>query len=118
MRTSETHLASGLCKWVVSFMRGVRDVALERRYKWYQSVQARYRDSTPKEQEGSFATMEVVPMAPKKRSKKGEGESRRGEDETREEFLLGVAMAITQGEEGRPRKKASAPSKITSQLRE
>ena len=63
-------------------------------------------------------------MAPKKRSTKDEGESRRREDKTREDLPPGVAMAITQGEEGglskkarAPHKKASAPSKTTSQLR-
>ena len=57
-------------------------------------------------------------MAPEKRSKKGEGESRR------EELAPGVAIATTQGEEGGPskkrasRKKATAPSKTASQIRE
>jgi hypothetical protein len=53
-----------------------------------------------------------------KHLKNGEGESRRGDDEARDELPLGVAIAITQGEEGRPNKKASAPSKTISQLRE
>lgn len=64
-------------------------------------------------------------MATTKRSKKGEGESRRGEDETQEELAPEIAMVATQGEEGgpnkktrAPRKKVPVPSKTASQIRE
>lgn len=64
-------------------------------------------------------------MAPMKRSHKGKGESRQGDDETREEIAPEAAVEATQGEEGGPskktralRKKVVAPSKTASQLRE
>ena len=50
-------------------------------------------------------------MATTKRSKKGEGESRQGENKTREELAPEVAVEATQGEEGASNKKTRAPHK-------
>jgi len=59
-----------------------------------------------------------------KRSKKGEGESRR-EDETRDELTTEMAVVATQDDEGAlskkakaARKKATMPTKTASQIRE
>ena len=74
-------------------------------------------------EEVSLATLEATTMATVKCLKKGEVESRREDDETRQELAPEVAMTTTQGEEGGPnkktwppRKEVPAPSKTVSQI--
>lgn len=58
--------------------------------------------------------LEVSKMAAAKRSKKGESELRRGEDETREELTPRVEIMTIQGDESGPSKKTRVTRKKKS----